>query len=119
MRLPRGIWWMWAALAIPSWAVVGRFTGAAGVTIYSAVVLAALIAFRRHTTIQARRVPVLALLWVLAIVTVFAVVYPRINVHEPGIGSDDDDAHNEGVYAMLSGESPYDRHTYLGNALHQ
>jgi hypothetical protein len=119
MRVPLAILRIWAALVIPSWAVVGRFTGGLGVTIYSVVVLAALIVFRRFTTIPTRRVPALALLWVLAIVMLFALVYPRINVHEPGIGSDDDDAHDLGVHALLAGDSPYDHRTYLDNALHQ
>lgn len=49
----------------------------------------------------------------------FAIVYPQVNVHSPGAGSDDDDAYNVGARALMAGRSPYVERTYLGNSLHQ
>jgi hypothetical protein len=53
------------------------------------------------------------------LVLLAAVVYPRVNVHLPHMGSDDDDALNLGVRAILHGRSPYGEPTYLGNVVHQ
>src|SRR5262249_31333142 len=55
----------------------------------------------------------------VAVALAFAAVYPRVNVHVPGAGSDDDDALNLGVRALAAGHSPYAERTYLGNVLHQ
>ncbi|MBY0493618.1 MAG: hypothetical protein K2Y23_05345 [Cyanobacteria bacterium] len=66
-----------------------------------------------------RAITATAIVPMLIVVTLFAVRYPRYDVETAGAGSDDDDAHNVGVTAVLAGESPYDRQTYLGNALHQ
>ncbi len=54
--------------------------------------------------------------WV-AVVVLFAVVYPVVDVQVPGRGSDADDALNIGVRALLAGYSPYATTTYLGNDL--
>ena len=49
----------------------------------------------------------------------FLTLYPVANSHAPRTGSDDDDACNIGVMALLAGSSPYSERTYLGNVLHQ
>lgn len=111
---------IWAALAIPSWPIVLRFGGMSGAVIYAALLAAAVFAAPR----VAARLPLrsglpLAVAAMLAVTLLFAAMYPRLNVHTPGRGSDDDDAHNVGVAALLDGHSPYGRVTYLGNRLHQ
>lgn len=53
----------------------------------------------------------------LAVAVLFAVVYPNVDVHVPGRGSDADDALNIGARALLAGHSPYATSTYLGNEL--
>jgi hypothetical protein len=42
---------------------------------------------------------------------------PTLDVDAPNRGSDDDDAHEVGVRALLNGENPYGQHTYLGNSI--
>ena len=112
--------WFWAALAIPSWAVVAKYTGVTGVVVYSLCVAAALLVLPEiFLKIPRRSVAALSVMTLLAVAVAFALVYPRVNVQTEGAGSDDDDAHNVGVAALLAGESPYSRRTYLGNALHQ
>src|SRR5205823_5031347 len=54
----------------------------------------------------------------LVIVIAFLLIYPHVNTHTPGTGSDDDDALNLGAMALLTGRFPYSCTTYLGNALH-
>jgi hypothetical protein len=111
---------LWAALAIPSWAVVAKYFGPAGVVIYSiGVAIALLFAPGIIPRIPRRYVVAMSIVTLLAVVMVFLTVYPRVNVHSPGMGSDDDDAHNVGVAALFDGESPYSSRTYLDNALHQ
>jgi hypothetical protein len=60
----------------------------------------------------------LALATFLLVAVVFLAIYPIANTHDPTSGSDDDDAQNVGAMALLVGQSPYARTTYLGNALH-
>lgn len=120
MHKPIAVLWLWTALAIPSWPVVARFAGAGGVIVYSVLVAVALmVAPRLFARMPRRGLAALSGATWLAIVVLFAVAYPRVNVHTPGAGSDDDDAHDVGVSAMLHGESPYSHRTYLDNALHQ
>ena len=61
----------------------------------------------------------LAVLAAAAVVAAFVILYPVANTHQPGAGSDDDDAINEGTSALLAGRFPYSATTYLGNAVHQ
>lgn len=111
---------LWAALAIPSWALVAKFTGAIGVAAYSLFVAVSLMAAPAIVPFLPRRaVPAMSATTFLIVLLIFALLYPRFNVRAPGQGSDDDDAHDVGVAALFDGESPYGRRTYLGNALHQ
>jgi hypothetical protein len=120
MPRPLELVWVWAALAIPSWALVYRFLGLAGIVIHSiAIVAALLLAPRIFGALKGARVAVLGMATAAILVILFAAAFPRLNVHTPGAGSDDDDAHDVGVAALIAGESPYARQTYLGNELHQ
>jgi hypothetical protein len=120
MRPPLELAWVWLALTVPAWPVVDRFLGIAGILLYSmGMGLSLLLAPRCLAAIPVRRVPALRLATFAVIVILFAAVYPRVNVQRPGAGSDDDDAHNAGAMALLAGQSPYSRTTYLGNDLHQ
>jgi hypothetical protein len=111
---------LWAALSIPSWAIVAKFTGLTGVAAYSLFMAAALMvapAFIR--LIPRRALAAFSAMTLGVVVLILALLYPRFDVSTPGQGSDDDDAHDAGVAALFHGESPYERRTYLGNALHQ
>ena len=111
---------VWLALVVPSLSEVHRYGGWLGVAAYlawSAALVALVPRLPRPRTTRAVRT--LALVTLALVVLGFAIVYPRANVHEAGAGSDDDDAHNVAVAALLEGASPYGRATYLGNPLHQ
>jgi hypothetical protein len=109
---------VWAVVTVPSWAVVYKYSGLSGVAVYSvATALAVRTVPAMIGRLPLRRVPMLSVMTALAMVLVFALVYPRVNTE--AFGSDDDNAHDVGVAALLAGESPYDRRTYLGNQLHQ
>ena len=108
---------LWGALVLPSVAVVEKYVGVAGVLAYGALVGLALYwtpAIVRR--VPAARVTLLAATTWLIVVLMFGIVYPRANMSATA-GSDDDDAHDVGVAALISGQSPYDRRTYLGNEL--
>jgi hypothetical protein len=117
------LWWrasLWLSLVAPSLFVVHKYTGRSGMAAY--LVGSALCVWlipRLPVPRTARAKTVWALLTLAAMVIVFALVYPRVNVHTPGQGSDDDDALNLGASALWSGHSPYTERTYLGNVLHQ
>lgn len=119
-RPPIQFAWLWAALVLPSWAVVDKWLHMGGLIGYSiAAAIALLFAPRLFALIPRRACRALAAATVLALAVVFVAAYPIVNTTAPHRGSDDDDAHNAGVAALLAGESPYSRVTYLGNHLHQ
>ena len=112
--------WLALALIAPSLSIVYLHGGAVVTVLY--IVVAAAVVWRGPFVPlpDSRRATAwLAALTFLAVALTFAVVYPRVNVHVPGAGSDDDDALNLGVRALVAGQSPYGERTYLGNALHQ
>jgi hypothetical protein len=111
---------LYAALVLPSLFIVQKFIGSAGASAYAAFV-ALLVVGWRHVPPpgSARRELLLALALVAAVIVVFVWFFPRVNVHLPLQGSDDDDAYDLGARALLSGRSPYAERTYLGNVLHQ
>jgi hypothetical protein len=117
------LWWcasLWISLVGPSLFVVHKYAGRPGLAAY--LVGSALCVWlipRLPVPRTARAKTSWALLTLAAVVIVFALVYPRVNVHAPGQGSDDDDALNLGASALVSGHSPYTERTYLGNVLHQ
>jgi hypothetical protein len=111
---------LYAALVLPSLFIVQKFIGSAGTMAYAGAAALTVLAWPRIPFPRTRRgelVVALALFAVLVIV--FAWFYPRVNLHLPMQGSDDDDAYNVGAGALLAGRSPYLERTYLGNALHQ
>ncbi|HEY6357558.1 MAG TPA: hypothetical protein VIX35_04910 [Vicinamibacterales bacterium] len=117
------LWWrasLWLSLVGPSLFVVHKYTARPGVAAYLVgSVLCVWLIPRLPLPRTARATTAWALLTFAAVVIVFALVYPRVDVHTPGQGSDDDDALNLGASALVTGHSPYTERTYLGNVLHQ
>jgi hypothetical protein len=112
--------WLWLSLVLPSSFVVHKYLGPKGALAYAgliAVVVALMPRFRKRPS--ERDFSWLALATFLLVAVVFLAIYPIANTHGPTSGSDDDDAQNVGAMALLAGQSPYTRTTYLGNALHQ
>ena len=111
---------VWLALVGPSLFIVHKYSGTAGAAAYAALAAAAVAAAPHLPVPRSRRVRfALAAVTMAVVVVVFAVMYPVVNVHAPALGSDDDDAYNAGVRALIGGRSPYTETTYLGNVLHQ
>lgn len=111
---------LWAAIVFPSLAIVEKYLGWPGVAAYVAGAAGVLALANRLLQLIPRRLVVTLACATWVVVTIlFLVVYPRVNTHDAYAGSDDDDAHNLGVTALLAGESPYSQTTYLGNQLHQ
>lgn len=117
-------WWWALLIMLPSLPVSIRMLGAVlGVIACSGGLLAAFVAQRYIVNVQAatparrdlRVVLVVALL--ASVVTAFAVLFPHFNSQLPGHGSDRDDALNTAIAAVLHGEYPYARTTYLGNPI--
>jgi hypothetical protein len=110
---------LWLSLVVPSLFVVQKYTGWIGAVAYAA---AAALGVGGRAGIPAprstRAVRWAAVATTALIVAVFVGVYPVVNTHVPGTGSDDDDTYNIGARALAAGRSPYDELTYLGNALH-
>jgi hypothetical protein len=111
---------LWLALVFPSSFVVHKFFGWQG-TIAYAVVVALCVAMQPRLRWRGRdgHLLVLAILTWFLILAAFVTVYPVVDRHAPGTGSDDDDALNLGAMALLHGHFPYSQTTYLGNVLHQ
>jgi hypothetical protein len=112
--------WLWISLVFPSIFVVQKYLGSWGTAAYmSSVAIALVVAARLFRCLPQGHVRWLAVATFAAVVILFLVVYPSVDTHVPGMGSDDDDAYDVGVTALLTGQSPYAATTYLGNALHQ
>ena len=113
---------LWCALALPSLSLVHQHGGWQGGLAYALLVWPVALWVggpgRRPDSPPSWSSErwLAAATWV-AIVVLFAVVYPVADVQVPGRGSDADDALNIGVRAMLAGHSPYATTTYLGNEL--
>jgi len=111
---------VWLALVAPSLFIVHKYSGTAGAAAYAAIAALAVAAAPRLPIPRSRRGRrTVAVATIAVIVIVFAMMYPAVNVHTPGVGSDDDDAYNTGARALIEGRSPYSERTYLGNVLHQ
>jgi hypothetical protein len=112
--------WLYVALVLPSLFIVHKLSGVWVTVGYAAAVALVLPAADRIPLPRTRRTQIVCvLLTIFAVVLLFAAVYPIVNVHTPPRGSDDDDAYNVGVHAIVAGQSPYAERTYLGNVLHQ
>ena len=110
---------LWLVLVFPSSFVVRKYLGWKGTMVY-AIVVAVAVALRPRVSsrLSTRSLAWLALLMSVFIIVAFFVIYPIVNTHAAGAGSDDDDALNLGAMALLTGGFPYSRTTYLGNVLH-
>jgi hypothetical protein len=110
---------LWFALVFPSSFIVRKYLGWES-TIAYAIVVAAILAFapRWVTRLSDRTVFWLWLAIMGGIVAAFVLIYPVVNTHVPGVGSDDDDALEAATRALFAGHSPYGVRTYLGNAVH-
>jgi hypothetical protein len=110
---------LWFALVFPSSFVVDKYLGWEPTVAY-AIIVALIVALEPQPAgrLSNPNVLWLALSTWLFIVVAFLVIYPIANTHAPGAGSDDDDALNLGVMALVTGHSPYSGTTYLGNVLH-
>jgi hypothetical protein len=102
---------------------VYKYAGVPGVLRYVGFAAASVrfITGRRMPRLQGllsenRAVGVAPLLFV-AIVVVTLELYPHVNTHIPGHGSDSDDALVVGVRLLLHGHYPYYGRTYLGNEI--
>lgn len=119
-RPPIAMLWVWAAIVIPSWSPVYKYLQAPGVVAYSvAVALVLWFGAQPIAAVARRGGRALAVTIWLAATVLFLWAYPLVNAQSGFTGSDDDDAHNVGVAALVAGESPYSRQTYLGNEMHQ
>ncbi len=109
---------LWFSVVVPSLFIAERLVGWTGAAVYAGVVAALLPIV---LSAPARLPPFTFRLVIAAIgVAVLAVVvigHRTVDVDVPGQGSDDDDALEVGVGALLGGENPYRQHTYLGNPI--
>ena len=111
--------WIWSALVVPSLGTLVKYLSWPGAVIYSAGVW--LLLGQAHRLL---RIPPRAARWLIGgtaalVVGAFLVCHPLVDAQVAGKGSDDDEAHDLGVAALLRGESPYEQRTYLNNQLHQ
>ena len=113
---------LWCALALPSLSLVHQHGGWWGGLAYALLVLPVALWLGVPGRGSDGPPPASSVRWLaaatwVAMVVLFAVVYPVVDVQVPGRGSDADDALNIGVRALLAGHSPYAITTYLGNDL--
>src|SRR5690348_5285103 len=107
------------SLVVPSVGAVQKYTGLPGLAGYTAAVVVALVVGYRYvipwlvSALSARRVAWLAGATFLALVVIFAIVYPIANSGVVGGGTDRDEALNIAVQELLSGRYPYYPKTYL------
>ncbi len=110
------------SLTVPSFGIVERYTGAAGIALYVASVSIILWVGREFVASSPRAWARALAPWMVAatiaiLVAVFLVVYPVVNSATPGIGSDRDDALNIATTNLLRWQHPYWQVTYLGNPI--
>ena len=109
---------LWLSIVAPSIFIAERvagWAGAAACAVAVAALLPGVLSLAARISVPTARL--LAAATGIAIVALVFVSYPTLDVHVPDRGSDDDDAHEVGVRALLSGENPYGQQTYLGNSI--
>jgi hypothetical protein len=110
-------------LLFPSCGVIQKYFGNIGLLIYLAAATAILWFAYRYlaalflSRLSEREAGYLVLLTFVALVAIFAIVYPKANVHISGRGSDADDGLNLAVNELLNGRYPYSARTYLDNPI--
>src|SRR6266849_4245550 len=110
-------------LVIPTCGVIQKYFGNIGLLIYLVAATAILWLVFRYllelvlSRLSERQAQFLAAVTFVALIAVFALVFPRANVHVAGRGSDADDALNLAVGELLHGRYPYYVQTYLQNSI--
>src|SRR5258707_2100131 len=110
-------------LLFPSFGVVQKYFGSPGLLIYLVTATAILWLAYRYLAdlillrLSERESVYLVLLTFAALIAIFAIVYPKANVHIAGRGSDADDGLNLAVNELLNGRYPYSARTYLDNPI--
>ncbi len=110
-------------LLFPSAGVIQKYFGNPGLLIYLVAATAILWLAYRYLAelvllrLSERESVYLVLLTFVALVAIFAIVYPKANVHIAGHGSDADDGLNLAVNELLNGRYPYSARTYLDNPI--
>ncbi len=110
-------------LAVPSCGVIQKYFGNVGLLIYLVAAIAILWLTYRYLAepfllrLSERESVYLLLLTFVALIAIFAIVYPKANVHIAGRGSDADDGLNLAVNELLNGRYPYSARTYLDNPI--
>jgi len=110
-------------LLFPSCGVIQKYFGNVGLLIYLVAATALLWFAYRYvcelllSRLSERQAQLLSAVTFLALIVVFALVFPRANVHVAGRGSDADDALNQAASELLHGRYPYYVQTYLQNAI--
>jgi hypothetical protein len=110
-------------LVVPSFGVIQKYFGNSGLLIYVVAATAILWLAYRYLAelfllrLSERQAQLLAVATFVALTLVFALVFPRANVHIAGRGADADDALNLAVGELLHGRYPYYVQTYLQNAI--
>jgi len=110
-------------LLFPSFGAVQKYFGNIGLLIFLVAATAILWLASRYlaalfiSRLSERQALILAGVTFVALTFVFALVFPRANVHVAGRGSDADDALNLAVGELLHGRYPYYVQTYLQNAI--
>ncbi|HEX5215632.1 MAG TPA: hypothetical protein VFV98_09230 [Vicinamibacterales bacterium] len=109
---------LWLSVVLPSIFIVERLAGWAGVAAHAAIAAAILpVALSLAARLPVPTARLLAAATGAAIIAFVFASYPALNTDAPNRGSDDDDAHEVGVRAVLRGENPYAQQTYLGNSI--
>jgi hypothetical protein len=110
-------------LIVPSCGVIQKYFGNVGLLIYLVAAAAILWLVYRYlfklflSRLSERQAQLLAGVTFVALIVVFALVFPRANVHVAGRGSDADDGLNLAVNELLNGRYPYSARTYLDNPI--
>ena len=108
-------------LVFPSCGVIQKYFGNLGLLIYLVAASAVLWISYRYLSelflsrLSERQTQFLAVATFIALIAVFALVYPKANVHVAGKGSDADDALNLAVIELRQGRYPFYVQTYLQN----